>query len=179
MNLGKNAIALACECINKFKPRSQKGLNYNFGLVKGGTAVNIVPDFVETNLVVRGDSEEKLNHFVEKIEKHFKEIILKKKGRLSVKKERIGSAYTHKKQDKFIKELIGKFRQLNIKTKPEKSLGLSDANILNYFGIKAIEIGYGPRNVHTNNESIAINQMEKMTDFLTRLLADLSNKTFI
>ena len=171
VNLGINAINLTCECLNKFKIKKQKGLSYNVGLIKGGGAVNIVPKFAEIILAVRTDSEMKLDRFVKKIENHFKQIILSKKGRILLTKKKVGFAYSHKKGDKFVKKLVNNFKQLDIKVNFQKSLGLSDANILNHLGIKAIEIGYGPKNVHTNKESITVKQMTKMSNFLVKILS--------
>lgn len=170
-NLGKNAISLAAECLNKFKFKNTKNLSCNVGLIKGGTAVNIVPDFVEISLAVRAYSEVELNHFVKKIKNHFKRIVSKRGGRLSIKKTRVGFGYSYRKKDKFIKKIVEKFKLMKMKIKFEKTLGLSDANILNRYGLKAVEIGYGPKNVHTNKESISINQMEKMSEFLIKIFA--------
>jgi len=78
VDLGENTINLASECISKFRPKRQKGLNYNVGLIKGGTAVNVVPDFVEISLAVRADSEVKLNRFVKRIETISKKLFQKK-----------------------------------------------------------------------------------------------------
>lgn len=170
VDLGENTINLASECISKFRPKSQKGLNYNVGLIKGGTAVNVVPDFVEISLAVRADSEVKLNRFVKRIENHFKKIVSKKGDLVSIEKTRVGFGYSYGKTDKFIKEMVEKFRETKVKVNFAETLGLSDANVLNRFGIKTIEIGYGPKNVHTNKESITIDQMKKMSEFLINLL---------
>lgn len=172
VDFGENAINLASECISKFMFKSQKGLNYNVGLIKGGTAVNVVPDFVEIGLAIRAGSEEKLKRFTEKIEHHFRKIVSKRGGRISIKKIRVGYGYSYRKTDKFIKEIVEKFREMEVKLNLTETLGLSDANVLNRFGIKAIEIGYGPKNVHTNKESIAINQMEKMSEFLMEIFTE-------
>ncbi len=168
--LGVNAINLACECLNKFQFKKQKGINYNIGLIKGGTAVNVVPKIVEIDLAVRADSEKKLDFFIRKMEGRFKKIVLKMKGEVRIEKTRVGYAYSYGKGDDFVKKIAKHFKQTKEKVKFEKSWGMSDANILNSFGIKAIEISYGPKNVHTAKESVAARQMVKMSQFLTNFL---------
>lgn len=169
-HLGENAIVLAAEAINRFKFKNHKGLSCNIGLIKGGTAVNVVADFIEIDIAIRSFSENSLKKIIKEIETHLKKTISGKKVRLSIEKTRVGFGYSYSKQDQFVKELIKDFTQIGIKVKFADTLGLSDGNILNHYGIKTIELGYGPKNSHSNNESVAIKEMEKMSQFLASFL---------
>jgi tripeptide aminopeptidase len=159
-DINKNLINLSGQCIGLLNFKDPE-VKYNMGFINGGTRVNTSPEFVEIGMGIRSFSEGKLKRSIQRNKK-----ILINKG-FSVARTRIGYGYSYNKNDKFVKELIERFRELKIKTRLEDSMGLSDANILNKHGIKAIEIGYGPRNTHTNKEFVTISDMEKMSNFLS------------
>lgn len=178
-NSEHNAISVSGACAVNLTSCIDPGINCNIGMISGGTAINVSPASVKMTSELRSFSEAKLNTFIKKNEKELKKIASSRNCRISIKKMRVGYPYSYNKDDKLIKDIIEKFKQLNIKTKLKNSFGLSDANVLNKYGIKAIELGYGPKNVHTNKESIAINQMEKMSEFLTRFFSGVDRGSLI
>jgi len=169
-NSEDNAINVSGACAINLTSCIDPGISCNIGMVSGGTAVNVSPASVKMNSGLRSFSEAKLNSFIKKKEKELKKIASARNCGILIKKTRIGYAYSYNKDDKLIRDIIERFKQLNIKTKLESSFGLSDANILNKCGIKAIEIGYGPQRTHTNKEFVSIKDMERISQFLASFL---------
>lgn len=165
-----NAISVSGACAVNLTSCIEPGISCNIGMISGGTAINVSPASVKMSSGLRSFSEAKLNSFIKKNEKKLKKIALSKNCGISIKKIRVGYAYSYNKDDKIVKNIIEKFKQLNIKTKLENSIGLSDANILNKYGIKAIEIGYGPQRTHTDKEFVSIKDMKRMSQFLSNFL---------
>jgi tripeptide aminopeptidase len=168
-----NIINVSGICATNMTSFVEPGMNFNIGTIQGGTAVNTAPAFVKMSSGLRSFSESKLDSFIEKNEKELKRIASERNCELSIEKKRVGFGYSHNKDDKLIKELIERFKELRIKPKLEDSMGLSDANILNKYGINAIEIGYGPQNTHTYEEFVTISDMEKMSDFLLNIFKNI------
>ncbi len=165
-NLNHNAISVSGACATTITDTIDPDINCNMGMINGGKAVNAAPSRVTLKLEFRSFSYKKLRNFLDKNKKDLKKIASERNCKISIKKLNVGSGYSYNKDDEFVKEIINNFKKINIKTKLESSVGLSDANILNRYGIKAIEIGYGPQRTHTNEEFVVIKDMENMSEFL-------------
>jgi len=166
-DLKYNAISVSGACVSSITNNIDSSINCNMGMISGGTAVNTSPSIVNLSLGLRSFSDKKLNDFIKKNRKDLGKITSKRNCRILIKETKVGSGYLYDKNDKFVKELIKRFKEIKIKSKLESSKGLSDANILNKYGIKTIEIGYGPQNTHTHKEFVVIKDMEKMSEFLS------------
>jgi|GEM_PF-3947264 len=167
-NPNYNVIGVSGTCISSTTTDvADRGINYNIGEISSDRfGVNTAPSKVVFKSGLRSFSYKKLRDFLDKNKKDLEEEALERNCKISIKEIEVGSGYSYKKDDEFIKMIINNFRKINIETKLENSMGLSDANVLNKHGIKAIEIGYGPKNVHSNKESVSIREMEKMSEFL-------------
>lgn len=171
-NPNYNVIGVSGTCISSTTTDvADREINYNIGEISSDrSGVNTAPSKVVFKSSLRSFSYKKLRDFLDKNKKDLEKEALERNCKISIEEIEVGSGYSYNKDDKFIKELIERFKELKIKPKLESSMGLSDANVLNKYGIKAIEIGYGPQRTHTNKEFVSIKEMEKMSQFLASFL---------
>jgi tripeptide aminopeptidase len=171
-NLNHNVIGVSSSCISSTTSDiASTDINYNIGEIgSDGLGVNAAPSRVIFKSSFRSFSYDELKNFLEKNKKHLEEIAKKRHCDISFKETSVGLGYSYNRSDEFIKTIINNFKKINIEASLEESTGLSDANILNSYGIKAIEIGYGPKNVHTNKEQVSIKDMNIMSDFLIEMI---------
>lgn len=177
---GINAIQIAGEALaNMQLGRIDSETTANIGLVHGGKARNIIPDYVELEGEVRSHSREKLANHTEHIRGCFERAVsaYKEKRKLQgnlpawdmeVVKEYPLMEVPGSHPVVILAQEAGKGlgRQLT----PEKSGGGSDANIFNAHGITTVILGTGMQSVHTTNEYIRIEDMVRTAELIMRII---------
>jgi tripeptide aminopeptidase len=177
---GINAIEVASKGIARLNiGRIDEETTTNIGIIRGGTATNIVPGQVEIKGEVRSHNKEKLNRETKKIIDCFKETA-KSMGKEidgkicfpeveeNVKREY--NAFRFDSNDLMVKDatLAGKRIGMDIKT--SIGGGGSDANIFNERGIKTLLIGTGMSKVHTKQEYIHIRDLVDCTRLMVEII---------
>ena len=158
---GINAIQIATEALSKFPfGRINADTTANIGIIRGGTATNVVPDKVE----MEGEIRSKDPVIVEKeaaiIKRIFEETAALYGGKADVDIRWDFKPYHISPQDEEYKRLQEVMSRLNLEAKPSASWGGSDANSLNAKGIKTINLGTGAQNPHSNDEFILLVDLE-------------------
>ncbi len=168
---GINAILLASRAINRIKiGKIDDETTSNIGIIKGGQATNVVPDYVEIHGEARSRDENKLISLTDEIINIFIEEVEKSNGRLDYYLNREYNGYKFKEDDNLILLIRKVFDSLNIKHLIKPTMGGSDANIFHEKGIKTIVLSCGMMNVHTKEEYIKIEDLEKTVDVVERIL---------
>lgn len=174
---GINAIQAASIAISKMKlGRVDENTTCNIGYIKGGIAVNIVPD----NTIIKGEIR---SHVLKNLEKYTEKMIRNlNKGaedigaKVEVKVVREFDGYNFDINDEAVILANKAISELNIKTSYATSGGGSDTNIFNQAGIKAITLSTGMKNAHSTGENILIRDMVKTTEILLNIIK-LSSRT--
>ncbi|HON84210.1 MAG TPA: M20/M25/M40 family metallo-hydrolase, partial [Caldisericia bacterium] len=170
---GINAIFLSSKAISKLKiGRIDDESTSNVGFIKGGSATNVVPDFVEIWAEARSRNEEKLIKISDEIIDTFIKEVEDGSGKIEYKLNREYNGYKFDEDDKLIKIIKKVFDSLNIKPNIISTMGGSDSNVFNEKGIKTIVLSTGMNNVHTKEEYIKVEDLltsvkvvEKIIDF--------------
>jgi tripeptide aminopeptidase len=168
---GVNAIVVAAKAISKMKiGRLDEETTANIGIINGGTATNIVPDYVEIRGEVRSLVEEKLVKATEAIVKTIVETAALENGRAEMEVNRLYSAY-HIQEDHKLLQLVKKAgAALNLPINIHSTGGGSDANIFNGKGISTINLGIGYDQVHTVNEYLKIPELIKVAALTVKIV---------
>jgi len=87
--------------------------------------------------------------------------------------KKLNDGYMHEEKDPFLKKIASIFLQQGRQPRFEPTIGGSDANVLNKYGIKSVVISSGEKNNHTCNEQIAVEDLVELTDFLIRFVTTL------
>lgn len=168
---GINAILLASRAISKIKiGKIDEETTSNIGVIKGGSATNVVPDYVEVYGEARSRDENKLLNLTDEIINTFIEEVERGKGRLDYYLNREYNGYKFSEDDNLIKLIKRVFESLNIKPIVRPTMGGSDSNIFHEKGIKTIVLSCGMMNVHTKEEYIKIEDLEKTINVVERII---------
>lgn len=168
---GISAIQAAARAIDRMKLlRIDNETTANIGIISGGTATNIVCDYVEIKGEARSLTDEKLNkqtrHMVECLENACSEIGAK----LEVNVNRAYTAFNVPKDDDLIKLASMAAQNLQLEVHIEPTGGGSDVNNFNNHGIKTINLGTGMSKVHTKEEFIEIADLLAMAKFIASII---------
>ncbi len=180
---GLNAISLASKAINSLSVgRIDEITTSNIGLIRGGTATNIVPDEVIVEGEARSHSEERLKKCLDDILGAFHSLNRHKYSqdgiRPVIQTEVINDYPLLNISDDhpLIKAAENACKDLKRSLTLQDTGGGSDANILCGKGIDMALIGIGMENVHTVDERIALQDMTDTGAFILKIIANWGYK---
>ena len=175
---GINAISLASKAIAKLElGRIDRETTCNIGIIEGGIATNIVPNFVKVKGEVRSHDDEKLDNITNKIVFSFTEAIENYKKmnandelprvEINIKKD---FPRTHIPDDHPVIKLATRAAEnLGREMKTKTTGGGADANIFFEKGIFTGVLGTGMRDMHTVRESVKLDDMVRTTELLLEI----------
>jgi len=177
---GINAIQIASRAISRLRlGRIDFETTANIGLISGGSATNIVPEFAEARGEARSHNRRKLQTQIRQMRMAFRQAV--REARLGTRafaglprlSEEIILDYPRMRLDsqspvlRLMKEAA---RTLGCKISPKVGGGGSDANIFNAHRIESLVIGTGMEKVHTTSERLNLNQFHLGVQMLVRAI---------
>jgi tripeptide aminopeptidase len=176
---GINAIALAGQAIAPLQlGRIDHETTCNIGMIEGGIATNIVPNFVTVKGEVRSHNQEKLDATTNSIVRSFQDVVnayptnaaANGLPRLDVLVEN-DFPLTHIPNDHQVVGLaMAASSNLNKKMEINTSGGGADANIFFEKGIMTGVLGTGMRDMHSVRESIRLDDMVTTSELLLEII---------
>ncbi len=179
---GINAIKLAGKALSLVKlGRIDHETTANIGLIRGGTATNIVPEEVELLGEVRSHSHEKLENQWDHIRSVFEEVIREEK---EPEKDRPEVSF-FREQDYPLLQVPEDHPVIKLAFKAAQRLGLnlrltatgggSDANIFNGRGLPCVILGTGMRRVHSTEEYLPLKDLIKACELTLQIVLEAGN----
>ncbi|MTI60805.1 MAG: M20/M25/M40 family metallo-hydrolase [Firmicutes bacterium] len=170
---GINAIKISSKAISDIKlGQIDEETTANIGVIRGGKAINIVPEIVELEGEVRSHNDHKL----EKQLKHMKEIIKqaveKYGGSVKYNIEKLYPGFELPLESDIIRLIAYSMEGIKIPIIYMVSGGGSDANIFNKLGLPTINLGVGMEKVHTSNETVCMHNMIKLVELMIKVIKD-------
>ncbi len=190
---GINAIVVASKAISQLQlGRIDEKTTCNLGVIKGGVATNIVPEFVEIRGEVRSHDENRLKTITDDIVNTFYDVTQNFKKTLQqdlLDNSDLPRVETTIENDFPSTNIPDDHRAIVLARKAADNLGISleskttgggaDANIFFSKGICAGVLGTGMTDVHTLKESIDIKDMENAAKLVLEILkVHVSGKIF-
>jgi len=168
---GISAIVAASKAIVDMElGRISNTTTANIGIIQGGVAKNIVPETVKISGEVRSLLEDNLTEQVARMVK----VAEKAAENVGATLEKIiiddFPNLKLSKSDHVVQVATEAIKKLGIEAEYCKSGGGSDAAILTKKGIPSVNLAIGYENPHTNQEEIAIEQLEKAAEMVVKLL---------
>ncbi len=152
---GINAITAAAHSICRLQTgRIDEKSTRNFGIINGGTAVNVVPDAVSIQGEIRSFDRSRIEELNIETRKVFSEECEKIGAELTYKDKFDFVPYTHRPESEVYKNISEAITKAGLTPEPIISFGGSDANSLNERKIQTVNIGIGAQNPHANDEFI-------------------------
>lgn len=168
---GISAISLAAKAISKMTlGRIDEETTANIGRFKGGSATNIVADEVHILSEARSIREDKLAAQTAHMESVFEEVAEQFGGKAKTEVKLMYPGFHFDETAEVVQiaqraaEAIGRPAPLLT------SGGGSDANIINGFGIPTVNLCVGYEEIHTKNERMPIEELEKLAELLIEIV---------
>ncbi|MCB5235154.1 MAG: M20/M25/M40 family metallo-hydrolase [Candidatus Cloacimonetes bacterium] len=171
---GLNAILIASEAITRMPMgRIDPETTCNIGIIKGGTATNIVPNTVYLKGEARSHNPDKLQKLCAEIRKAFDDAVQKhseKGASMDFICNQEYHSFLMDESSEAVQLAIKALKDLDIPYTTGRTGGGSDANIFNAAGFPMIICGTGMDKVHTVDEKIEIAELIRGTDFVSQLI---------
>lgn len=177
---GINAIVLAAKALADIPcGRIDEESTVNFGIIRGGTAANIVPEKVVIDGEVRSHSPQKLKQLTQTITnrfvntaKHWSDPSGAARGnpRIEVQVEEDFPAMALAADSQVIRRIEEAAASIDLHLSYEKAGGGSDANIFNGRGLATAIVATGMTNVHSTSEQVELADMVGLTELILSLL---------
>ncbi|MCZ6563061.1 MAG: M20/M25/M40 family metallo-hydrolase [Deltaproteobacteria bacterium] len=177
---GISAIQVAALGISKMRlGRIDDETTANIGLIEGGAAVNIVPNFVHLKGEARSHSEEKLKQQTQHMIQCLEEAASSYSTKIDGKQFKVTVEPTVKRQydhmnvpdeAPIVKLVHAAARSLGIKVQTLATGGGCDANILNKRGLEVANLSTGMRDIHTVKEWLDLNDLTTSAQMVLEIL---------
>lgn len=172
---GISAITLAAKSIAKMKlGRLDEETTANIGRFEGGKATNIVCDEVYILAEARSIDEAKLNAQTAHMKETFETVSEALGGRAEVDVQIMYPGFRVTEADKVVQVAMEAARAVNREPKLCISGGGSDANVIASFGIPTVNLAVGYEEIHTINERMPIEELEKLADYLVEIVKNIA-----
>lgn len=153
---GINAIEVAADAIARIKSgRVDDETTANFGIIEGGSAVNVVCPSVKIKAEARSTSVEKLDAQIAHMIAEFERAARDWNTTVEIDHRRHYSAYKIPTYQHVVR--VGQYASRAIGLEPtlRTTLGGSDASIFNAKGVKSIVLATGMDKIHTHDEYVS------------------------
>ena len=168
---GINSMMVAAKAIGRLPlGRIDEETTMNIGLLKSGSAVNVIPELTELEGEVRSFNLRKAENYFDQLVSIFKEETEKVGARFDCDHFWDFMPYTIPETSPVFKETVRVIKKVGLEPTPKISLGGSDANSLNGRGIESINLGIGAQNPHSNEEFILIEDLIKSAEIALELV---------
>jgi tripeptide aminopeptidase len=173
---GRSAIAAAARAIADLRlGRVDEETTANVGLIEGGTAGNIVPEWCTFLAEARSHDERKLAELVQEMLDAFTFAAGVAECEVETEIEKSYRAYRFKRDDLPVRLARAALEQSGYEPRFALSGGAADANVFNERGLACLNLANGMTNIHTPDESIAVADLEAMVE-VTLALVDAARQ---
>lgn len=168
---GINAIKIAAEAIAQMNlGRIDHETTANVGLIKGGTATNIVPELCTANCEIRSLDPDKLKTQVDQMIAAAQNAAAKYGTKVDIHLEDSYPAFKIPKSDPVIQLAVKAAEAIGITPQIKGTGGGSDASILNGKNLPSVVLGLNYQDVHSTNESIAIADLVRAAELVVSII---------
>jgi tripeptide aminopeptidase len=168
---GRSAIAAAARAIADFRlGRVDEETTANVGVIHGGTAGNIVPEWCTFLAEARSQDETKLADLVQEMLEAVTFAAELGECEVETQMKKSYRGYRFKQDDLAIRLASDALRQSGREPSYALSGGAADANVFNERGLQCVNLANGMANIHTADEQISVDDLEGMVDVTLALV---------
>jgi len=168
---GINAIVIAAQALLDMPlGRIDEETTANIGLIRGGTARNIVPDQVELLGEARSRQPAKLESQTARMVETFQAAARSCGATVDVEVTRAYDGYTLTEADAMVSQLATACRAVGVEPTLVPSGGGSDANIFNAHGMQVVNLSTGIYKEHSTEEHIAVADMVTCAEIVMKCI---------
>ncbi|MCX7799328.1 MAG: M20/M25/M40 family metallo-hydrolase [Fimbriimonadales bacterium] len=168
---GVSAVQILADAVHGMRlGRVADELTANLGLVKGGSAANVVCPLIEVVGEARGTDLAALQEQIDHMVLRFHEAAERRGGRAEVEVSKHYDGYSLSPEDRVVRRAVAASRSLGLEPELKWTLGGSDANVFNSRGIPTVVVGTGMQKIHTHEEFVTKRDLVETARLAERLL---------
>ena len=173
---GRSAIAAAARAVADLRlGRVDEETTANVGLIRGGSARNIVPEWCELSAEARSRDEPKLADLVQEMLEAFTVAAGLADCEVETEVRESYRGYRFRRDDTPIRLAVAALERTGYAPRIEPSGGAADANVFNERGLECVNLANGMANIHSADEHIAVADLEGMVE-VTLALVDAARE---
>jgi len=162
---GRSAIAAAARAIADLRlGRIDEETTANVGIVSGGTARNIVPEWCTVLAEARSHDERKLADLVQEMLDAFTFGASSAECELEAQVRKSYRGYRFKRDHLAVRLAATALERTGFEPRYGLSGGAADANVFNERGVACVNLANGMAAIHTPDEHIAVADLDAMVD---------------
>lgn len=172
---GISAITIAAKAIAKMPlGRIDEETTANIGSFEGVGPTNIVCDRVDILAEARSLIPEKMEKQVEAMKEAFEGAAREMGGRAEIEVEVMYPGFKFSEEEKVVQIARKAAEKIGRSCELLKSGGGSDANIFAGFGIPTVNLAVGYEEIHTTNEKMPIEELNKLAEMVLAIIEEVS-----
>src|SRR2546429_670056 len=171
---GRSAIAAAARAISDLRlGRVDEETTANVGIIDGGTAGNIVPEWCTFLVEARSHDEKKLQDVVQEILDAISFAAGIEDCAVETEVHKSYRGYRFKREDEVVRIAHAALERSGFAPSYGLSGGAADANVFNERGLSCLNLANGMQDIHTPDERITVDDLEGMVE-VTLALVDVA-----
>lgn len=168
---GISAIAIAAKAIAAMPlGRLDDETTANVGIINGGTATNIVCDYVEVVAEARSLVKAKMEAQAAKMKEAFEKSAAEMGGTAEVSVNALYANYKLTHGDEVVEVAKDAMQAVGLEPKLVTSGGGSDANVFSGYGIPTVNLAVGYEDIHTTQEKMPIANLVKLAEAIVSVI---------
>ncbi len=168
---GRSAIAAAARAIADFRlGQVDEESTANVGVIEGGTAGNIVPEWCTFVAEARSHDESKLGALVQEMLDAITFAANLEECEVETEIHKSYAGYRFRQSDPAVRLACSALERCGFEPKLGLSGGAADANVFNERGLACVNLANGMAEIHTPDEHIAVADLERMVDVTLALV---------
>jgi tripeptide aminopeptidase len=169
---GRSAILAAARAIADLRlGQLDERTTANVGVIEGGTARNIVPEWCSVRAEARSRDEATLTALVQEMVDALAFAAATSDCTVETKVARMYPGYELRGHDPVVRLAEDGLRRAGVEPTRVFSGGGADGNVFNAKGVPCVNLANGMVDIHTHDERIAIADLERMVDVTFGILA--------
>ena len=168
---GRSAIAAAASAIADLRlGRLDDETTANVGVIHGGTAGNIVPEWCTFLAEARSHDERKLTEAIQEMQDAITLAATARECEVDMTVQKSYRGYRFRRDELAVRLAAEALSRAGYEQRYGFSGGAADANVFNERGLACVNLANGMTNIHTPDEHIAVADLEGMVDVTLALV---------
>jgi tripeptide aminopeptidase len=168
---GRSAIVAAARAVADLRlGRLDEETTTNVGLISGGSARNIVPEWCSLEAEARSHDPDKLADVVQEMLDAFTFAAGVAECEVETRLEETYRGYRFRRHDPPVRLAAAALERTGVEPRYVLTGGGADANVFNARGLKCVNLSNGMVDIHTPDERIAVDDLERMVDVTLALV---------
>ena len=174
---GISCVHILAEALKEIKiGRLDAKTTTNIGVIQGGEATNIVMDHLLVKGEVRAIDPEVAEGLIDEMKRAFENAAQKFGGQTEIDVKKMATGFNIGDDEPVMALFIQSVENLGYPLIRETSGGGSDANIFNLGGKPCVNFSIGYDKIHTTDEFVVIDEMEKAVNLVIELVKNAPEK---